>query len=548
MDSDVTNLADHAAILRRRWRILTAALVIGVAVGALVSLNQPTRYTAVSRLLLEPTHDTTGSQIMSPDEVATQADVVASSAVARQVVKSLALDTKVKELLKTVTVQEIDQTRVVEIEAVRPTAQEAADVANAFAESYIQLGDESASQAAVNTTKAYSDELARVEEALRTARAELANPKADTDSAALRAQVRSLLTRQGELNTSLAVAGTTAAPSPGLVLREADVPAQASQPRLYRNLVLGAFLGLLLGLVAAYARDRVDDRIRDESRLRRTVGSVPIVGRIPVDTRSNRTRPAALAATRSPVSEAFRTLNTNIRFLVDAKPTTVPHRKAKGTVLLVTSSEPEEAKTTVSCNLAVAAARVGLKVLLIDADLRHPRVSEKFGLETPRGLAHVLAGQSTIDQVIIETGVDNLQLMGGGVIPPNPAELLASSRAHDLWRTIRSRADLIIIDAAPVLRVADPLEIAPYADDVLLATRHRVSRVHQVEATLERLTQVGADVAGVVWSGIPGKTESYSYGAPAADPDDDSEAGVSEADAPGDDDGPQSSDAIRSVS
>ncbi len=540
MDSDVTSFSDHAAVVRRRWKILLAALILGVGVGALISLNQPTRYTAVSRMLLEPTHETTGNLIMSPDEVATQADVVASTQVAGRVIESLDLDPNPRLLLRDVRVTEIEQTRVVEIAAIRPTAQEAADVANGFADSYIELGREAASKTAVDTTKAYTDELTRVQEALRDVRANLVQTTDAAERASLRAQLRSLTNRQAELNTQIAVAGTAQVLLPGSVLREAEPPALPSQPRLYRNLALGGFLGLVLGLVAAYARDRVDDRIRDESRLRRTLGGIPIVGRIPFDDRDDRTRPAALTAARSPVSEAFRTLNTNIRFLVDARPAS-PNRKTKGTLLLVTSAIPEETKTTVSCNLAVAAARVGLNVILVDADLRHPRVSEKFGLETPRGLAHVLAGQELLEDVMVDPGVENLTLVGAGAIPPNPTELLASPRARELWLKIRNKADLVIVDAAPVLRVADPLEIAPQMDDVLLATRYRVSRVHLLESAIERVKQVGVDVSGVVWSAIPGKTESYSYGPAVAE---DSGSGATDAEG----DPAQSSSDTRSVS
>ncbi len=534
MDSDVTNLAEHAAIVRRRWRILLAALIIGVAVGGLVSANQPTKYTAVARLLLEPTHETSGSQIMSPEEVATQADVVSSSAVARLVIESQGLDTTTKDLLQGLTVQAIDQTRVVEVAAIRPDAAEAASVANGFAEAYIQLGLDNASKAALNTSNAYSDELNRVQDALREVRATLGKTDDAAERGSLRAQLRSLTTRQAELNTEIAVTGTIDPTQPGLLLLDAEPPATPSQPRLMRNLALGGFLGLVLGLVAAYGRDRLDDRIRDEARLRLALGGLPIVGRIPFDTRDDRTRPAALTATRSPVSEAYRALNTNIRFLADARPTS-SNRKTKGTLLLVTSAVPEEGKTTVSCNLAVAAARVGLKVLLVDGDLRHPRVSEKFGLETPRGLAHLLAGQATLDEVCVDTGVENLTLIGAGAIPPNPAELLASHRAREVWRTLHGKADLIIVDAAPVLRVADPLEIAPHADDVLLATRHHLSRVHQLEAAIERIRQIGGDLSGVVFSAIPGKTDSYNYGPEPEEPEepeDPKEPGSKEPEAP----------------
>ena len=285
------------------------------------------------------------------------------------------------------------------------------------------------------------------------------------------------------------------------------VATDPAQPQPMRAAMLGGVIGLLLGAVLGYGRDRLDDRIRDESRLKSLIGDVPVLGRIPFDTRKQPARPAALVEPRSAVSEAFRALNTNLRFLAAAR--SQGRTSEVGEILVVTSALTGEGKTTVAGNLAVTAARTGLRVLLVDADLRKPSISKLFGVETPRGLAHLLAGEKL--KARVDTAEPNLRIIGAGTIPPNPAELLASPRAATMWQQLRQQADLVVVDTPPVLSVADALEITHHADWVLLTVRNRQSREHQLLGALERLHRVGSPITGVVWSSLTGDEQSY-YG------------------------------------
>ncbi len=276
-----------------------------------------------------------------------------------------------------------------------------------------------------------------------------------------------------------------------------------------RSGALGGILGLILGTLLAYARDRFDDGIRDETRLKLAAGTVPVLGRIPEETGKGHTRLITLRAPTSSGSEAFRTLTSNIRFLSavhSARP------EGPGELLVVSSAVAGEGKTTVATNVAVTAARVGLRVLLVDADLRAPKVNERFGIETPVGLSHLLAGQAELDEAVMDVGVENLQVLGAGAVPPNPAELLAGPHASNIWHQLRKEADLVVVDTAPILGVADTLELVREADTLLIVTRYRSSRVHQLSATLDRIRQVGASVDGVAWCAVPGKDATYGYG------------------------------------
>ena len=487
-DTDVTRLSDHVAILRRQWRIAVVMMILGAAAGFGLSMRQETVYGAESRLLLEPTTTESTSGRMDPTEVSTLAQLVESARIADRVIEELNLDVSAENLLDSVTVTTVEQTRVVTINALRPTAQEAADVANSFASQYIDYQVDAAADVAFETTNLLIKERAAVGEELSQVRAE-AEGATGTELDDLNARIDTLVARQAELITEIALTtGTEVRPrAAGVVLRDATVPKTPAEPKPPRAAMLGGVIGLILGAVLGYGRDRLDDRIRDETRLKALLGEVPILGRIPLDARRQPARPVALVEPRSPVSEAFRALNTNLRFLAAAR---AQQRTGDvGEILVVTSALPSEGKTTVAGNLAVTAARTGLRVLLVDADLRKPSISQQFGVETPRGLAHLLAGQKL--KVRVDTAEPNLRIMGAGTVPPNPAELLASPRAATMWQQLRQQADLVIVDTPPVLSVADALEITHHADWVLLTVRSRQSREHQLLGALERLQRVG---------------------------------------------------------
>jgi len=513
-DTDVTRLSDHVAILRRQWRLAVVLMILGAAVGFGLSLRAETMYAAETRLLIEPTTtESSGGRVMDPTEVSTLAQLVESRAIADLVIEDLSLDVEPADLLAAVDVATVEQTRVVVVSALWPDAEEAAAITDSFATQYIAYQAESAGDVLAATTANLIEERTVVDEQLAEVEVQLdgASPEERPE---LQAQAQSLRVRSAELTTEISLTQLTdpgSGRAGGVVLETAKVPNQPAEPKPVRAAMLGGVIGLILGAVLGYGRDRLDDRIRDEARLKSLLGDIPVLGRIPFDTRKQPARPASLVEPRSPVSEAFRALNTNLRFLAAARSQGRPSEM--GEILVVTSALTSEGKTTVAGNLAVTAARTGLRVLLVDADLRKPSISALFGVETPRGLAHLLAGQKL--KVRVDTAEPNLRIVGAGTIPPNPAELLASPRAATMWQQLRQQADLVVVDTPPVLSVADALEITHHADWVLLTVRNRQSREHQLLSALERLHRVGSPITGVVWSGLTGDVQSYyGYGEP----------------------------------
>lgn len=205
---------------------------------------------------------------------------------------------------------------------------------------------------------------------------------------------------------------------------------------------------------------------------------------------------------KSPISEQYRTIRTNIDFAsVDQK----IHS------LLVTSSGPGEGKSMTAANLAVVYAQQGKKVLLIDADLRKPTVHYTFRLDNLRGLSNILVGENTFNEVVHSSDVDHLDIMSCGPIPPNPSELLASKKMEKFLEELKASYDLIIFDTPPVLAVTDAQVLANIVDGTLLVVRSKHTEIEGAQKAVESLRPAKAKLLGTVLNDRVKKQSNYYY-------------------------------------
>jgi capsular exopolysaccharide synthesis family protein len=192
--------------------------------------------------------------------------------------------------------------------------------------------------------------------------------------------------------------------------------------------------------------------------------------------------------------------------------------RGEGT-LMVVSALPGEGKTTVAANLSVALAATDKRVVLVSADMRRPRIHEMFGLPNGRGLSNILTGQVPADLGVLDWRVENLYVCPSGPTPPNPAELLQSQRMRDLVAELRGLVEYVVLDAPPVLTVADPLVLAALVDGVVFVVDARSTERDAIAEARRRLEQVGAKVLGGVMNKVPpagpheyGYNYRYGYG------------------------------------
>jgi capsular exopolysaccharide synthesis family protein len=285
------------------------------------------------------------------------------------------------------------------------------------------------------------------------------------------------------------------------LIRPAEVPTTPVSPRVLLNVVLGALLGFMVGVGVAILRRVMDTSVTTTGELA-DAAQASTLGVVSFDPDAVGRPLVTLRGT--PRAEAFRTIRTNLRYVdVDNPPRSV----------VITSSLPNEGKSTTACNLAIALAQAGSKVLLLEGDLRRPKVAEYLGVDGAIGLTDVLIGQVPLDAAIQPWEDGLLDFLASGAIPPNPSELLGSRQMAELLEQLAARYDVIIVDAPPLLPVSDAAILATVTDGAILVTRHGSTRQEQVEHAADALRQVGARVLGTILNFAPLRRRgSYGYG------------------------------------
>ncbi len=294
------------------------------------------------------------------------------------------------------------------------------------------------------------------------------------------------------------------------VLENAEVPGAPVSPQVPLNLAVGLLLGLFFGGAIMVLIDALDNTIKSHDQVaaytdRPVLGTLPSVnksalkgvetfGDSAIDT-------LAHTAPRSSFSEGIKTLRTNMMFMAPDDPPKV---------LLMTSPGPGEGKTLTSINMAIALAQSGEKTILIDSDMRRPRVHKALGLQNETGLSDIITGKSNLDDAIQSSNVeDDLDLISCGPIPPNPSELLHTERFREMVSELRHRYDRIIFDSPPLAAVTDALILSHSVDAVLLILKFAQTRQELLGRSIEQLTAIGAPLVGTVLNDVD---ESSGYG------------------------------------
>jgi polysaccharide biosynthesis transport protein len=285
-------------------------------------------------------------------------------------------------------------------------------------------------------------------------------------------------------------------------LRNAVVPATPIEPRPMYNLALGGIGGLVLGLGLLFARTMLDTRLRSASEVEQL--DLPLLGGLGYNADHEKAPLVVNGDARSPLAEAFRDLRTNIAYSSSGNETPV---------IMMTSAMPSEGKTTTITNLAIATAESDARVLLIDADLRRPRIADVLGIEGAAGLSDILVGRAEPDDVIQRWGTGKLDVLPAGRIPPNPSELLGSESMRQLLALFADAYDVVLIDAPPTLPVTDAAVLSGMVTGVVFAAAAKQTRRPSLTSAVERLTSIDAKVLGVVVTKIRSRNRrDFSYG------------------------------------
>ncbi len=301
------------------------------------------------------------------------------------------------------------------------------------------------------------------------------------------------------------------------IAAEAISPSSPVGPQRNRNILIAFLLSLAAGVGLAFLMDYLDDSVKTSDDIGRHLG-LPTLALIPHHSMSEKRRlslpqangaasPATSIVTleerHSPVAEAYRHLRTSLLFSSAGKPPQT---------ILVTSSQPSEGKTTTAINTAITLAQSDVDVVIIDCDLRRPRLHSYFEMENTQGLTNYLSGEPNTDHLIKRCkGLPKLRVITSGPIPPNPAELLSSDEMKKLLQFLRGRYKHVIIDSPPAISFTDAAILSTLVDGVVLVAMAGKSSLHLMRRFKQRLGNIGARVYGVVLNGIKANSVEYGY-------------------------------------
>jgi capsular exopolysaccharide synthesis family protein len=455
-------LRHYLDVVRRRKWIVLGVLAVTMAGAAIVSAMQDPLYRAETKIVIgqgQGLFPPTLANAFQPFS-ATMSDLLSSHVVARQVINNQNLDESEESLLAKMDV------------SIRPES-------SALTLSVVDGDAQRARRIAANTGFVFSE----------------------------------LVRERFGQPTPVGQGETPIPPLTATVWDPAHIdPAQVS-PKPVRNLAIAAALGLLLGLLAAFLREHFDRGLRTREAVETAFG-VPVIGQIPFErTRRMRKEQRTVSNPFGQSAEAYRALRANLQYLAVQRPLQT---------ILITSASPEQGKTTVTANLAVAIARSGASTIAIEGDLRRPRLAETFGVDgRGGGLTGLLVGNRNIDSAMVgipvaAVGNDRksqaaarLAVLTSGHLPPNPGELLSSSQMEQLLERLKGTYEYVLIDSPPLLLVADALGLARMVDGVVLVARRDEATRDEARETRSLVERLGINLVGTVLTDVAATSAYY---------------------------------------
>lgn len=465
-----TDFRRYLGVVLRWWWLILLAMAITGGSGYWYGKAQVPIYEASTKLLIQQTSSSalpTSEDIGVSERLAkTYAIIATTDPVQEGVIQRLNLELSSAALKKSLSVVVISGTPILEFKARSASPGQARDIANTTAEVFIEQ----------NRNRRLS-EIARLGAAM-----------------AAKGVPQSMDLLRDQLNALGSVE----------ILEPADLPRNPVSPSPSRNLLFTIILGAMLGIAGAFLLEYLNEGVRTEKDLERLgLTCLGIVSKFrhvdnPGGSLIVHNHPKSSAA------EAFRVLRTNLYFSLAGKT-----RK----VLMVTSAVPQEGKTTIAVNLSTALAQGGQRVVLMDADLRRPDVHRLFGLDKNVGTSNLLADPNRhTEELLCATDVAGLRVLPSGPRPPNPVELIQSPQMASLLSQLREENDIVLLDSAPVLGLADAIALAPQVDGVVLVVEIGKTKPKEVEMAKASLEKTGASVLGAILNKLEPARRGYYYG------------------------------------
>jgi len=486
------DLREYVRVLWRRKGVIALAAAVVVSASLASSFLQTPVYSASSEVLLRPkVGDTlfdpnTGQYVDPTRAIATEIRILSSQPV-RDAVRA-----KIGSA-PAISVSSAGTTNVIDVSAQSTNAKQAADVANAYASSYIDVRRKQQVDDLLSAGKEVQAKISDLQTQIDAAK----DPQKDTlivQQALYKQKLDQL-----QVDASLKTGGAQ-------LVTPASVPTVPVKPTPVKSAIIALAAGLLFGIALAFLVDYLDDSVKTKDDLNKVAPEKPVIGLIPLVEGWRADEAPKLISVEEPTSaaaEAYRTLRTSIQFLALDRPVRTLH---------VTSPGPQEGKSTTLANLGVALARAGQRVIIVCCDLRRPRIHEFFGLSNDSGFTSVLLGKVPLSAALQKVPDQaRLSVMASGPLPPNPSELLSSKRTVEVITSLQAEADIVLIDSPPVLPVTDALVLSGRVDATILVCVSGATTRKDAARAVELLDQVNAPLVGTVLNGVS-EANTYGYG------------------------------------
>lgn len=452
-------IADLLQIVRKHLASAIISFVVVFAAVAAVTFIMPPKYTATAEVFAtyagqsgetQTTNDMSSGANYLNTQIKTYPELVKTEAVLQPVIKDLGLDMTTTDLAGVVTATNPTSTFMVDISAEVGDPQQAADIANSVA-------------------KNLSDQIS------------------------------------SDLYNSSSSSSSSGSPIKLTVVQKAQTPTGQSSPNIPLYLAMGLILGIIVGIGVALLKDILNTKVDSTDDVRELTHASSL-GTVPQAAILDDSSPVVVAQPAGSEAEEFRRIRTNLSFL------TTTATQGHGRLLVITSTDPSEGKTTVSCNVAVTLAEEGKSVLLIDADLRHPSVAHKLGIEGHVGLSHVLSRQASPADVIQKYWKPNLHIMPAGKRPANASILLNSDLMKEMVEQALTQYDYVIIDTAPLSVASDATVFGRMAGGLVLVTGKGIVEKKELRSTATALQTAEVPILGFIFNfADPKKIHSKNY-------------------------------------
>ena len=500
------------------WLVVLAAVVAAISsyftVNSAPRLYQTKTTIMVGRFIEDP--DPSGTQFYTSQQLAqTYVQIVRRQPVLQGALDALNLSDKMswESLAGKVAANLIAGTQLIEIYVTDTNPQRAQALADAVAQELIRQSPSNPSAEQEDRREFADEQMVELEGKITQAKIKVAELEAERDATISARQIQNLQSQINSIQDKISYWQSSYAQFLTFlqggdvnyltIIEPARLPTFPISPNTMMNVLLAVATAVILALGAAFLIEHLDDTVKTPEDVERTVTLSTLGGIVRIADEGNTQAPIAAREPRTQVVEAYRALRTNVQFATVERPVQT---------LIVTSPNPTEGKSTTASNLAVVMAQSGLSTTLVDADLRRSMLHLKFNLPNAGLTTALLADEdSSVLDFLQETSVENLRVMTSGSLPPNPAELLGSTRMKRLLKTLEEESDLVILDTPPALAVTDAAILAAQADGIVLVVDAGRTRRNQLKRAVEVLDRTGTPILGVVINRLTARAGGYYY-------------------------------------